>query len=184
MTTTSDESRPSSVLEIWSANERMRHVPPTDWIARKIDADVRRRAQHVLTSAESLPAEDPRRAEIETALESLCAALEQLADVARRPRAPHHPPHRLRDRLPWAIELAAGAVSSMDPETAGRRLPFQTFERSNSEPLFASLLTVISRLQRAIPLARAVDPGLDERLLENLVTLQNPVDDRMLRPIA
>ena len=51
-------------------------------------------------------------------------------------------------------------------------------------PLYAALLSVFCHIDRVITLARAIDPGIDERLLEGLVVLQNPVDDRMLRPIA
>ncbi|MFZ2491542.1 MAG: hypothetical protein WA208_08655, partial [Thermoanaerobaculia bacterium] len=68
MTTTPDEAKPSSMLEIWSKNERMRHVPTIEWMMQKLDGDVRRRVQHILASFDSLPGDHERRGGIEAAL--------------------------------------------------------------------------------------------------------------------
>lgn len=184
MTATSDDAKHPSLLEIWSTNERMRHIPSIDWMTQKLDGDVRRRVDLIVSSLEAIPQGDERRPELENALQSVCRAVEHVAEVARRPRTGGHHPSNLGEHLTSSLSHAVKALGSMDPETAGRRLPFQTFERSNAEPLYAALLAVIYRLKIATELARAVDRNLDERLLAPLVKLENPVDDRMLRPIA
>ena len=75
-------------------------------------------------------------------------------------------------------------LGTVDAGTFGRRFPFHTFERSKGEPLYGALLVTIRCVERLVEQIRVVDQGVDERLLSGLVTLSNPVDERMLRPIA
>jgi hypothetical protein len=163
----------------------MRHVPGVEWMAWKLDVDIRRRVEKLIAPVLSLDANDPRRARIEDEFKALFRALERFADVARHSRNNgHHIPADLGGRIGAAISHAVTSARGNDADLIGRRFPFHTFERSKAEPLYAALLVVLSVTQRIVPLVREVDSRLDERLLEGLVTLQNPVDDRMLRPIA
>lgn len=176
--------RLSPPLETWGGNERMRHIPSVEWIIRKVDADLRRRVEKLLASYVSLPTDDPRRSTLDDHFRAFCRAVDRLADVARHSRHNGQPPGELTSRVGWTLSHAVTNLQSVDPEFFGRRFPFHTFERSKAEPLYGSLLVAISAVERIVSLVRAIDPGLDERLLEGLVTLQNPVDERMLRPIA
>ena len=174
-----------SALETWSQNERMRHVPGIDWMAWKLDVDVRRRVEKLIAPVLTIDVSDPRRMRIEEEFKTLYRALERFADVARHVRNNgHHVPADLGGKIGAAISHAVTSVRSNDANLIGRRFPFHTFERSKAEPLYAALLVVLSVVERIVPLVREVDPRLDERLLEGLVVLQNPVDDRMLRPIV
>jgi hypothetical protein len=177
------EATKSSLLETWEGNERMRHIPSIDWMVRKVDIEVRSRIEKSMTPILGIPSEDPRRQSAEEELRVVCRALERLAEIARH----GHPNGRQGDlphRVEAALDLATENLRSLDADLIGRRFPFQTFERSKAEPLFAALLVVLNVVNRIIPLARAIEPDLDERLLEGLVVLENPVDDRMLEPMA
>ena len=169
-------------LETWAANERMRHVPTPEWMARKIETDLRRRVEILMPVFVSLPGADPRHAQFEADLRALCRSLERLADAAK-PTARQNG-HDLPQRIDALLTVAATNVRSLETTPMGRRNPYHSFDRSKAEPLYAALLSVFCHIDRVITLARAIDPGIDERLLEGLVVLQNPVDDRMLRPIA
>lgn len=174
-----------TTLETWAHNERMRHVPGIEWMAWKLDVDVRRRVEKLLVSVTALDVHDPRRQRIEEEFKPLHRALERFADVARHVRNNgHYSPSDVGGKTGAAISHAVTSVRSNDPELIGRRFPFHAFERSKAEPLYAALLVVLRALDRLVPLVREIDSRLDERLLEGLVVLQNPVDDRMLRPIA
>src|ERR1700737_75153 len=155
-----------SLLEIWAANERMRHVPPVGWILQKLDGDLRRRIDLLLAPISGLPADDPRRAAVEPVLRSLCRGLERLAEVARQGRGGGngHPPQELIARIHWALEQAVTYVRGVDADLVGRRFPVQTFERSKAEPLYAALLLVIDAVDRLTSLVRTIDPRVDERL--------------------
>ena len=171
-----------TALETWSANERMRHIPSVEWMIRKIDVDVRKRVDHLLGSF-TASADDAHRAPIEDGFRILVRALDRLAEVAKHSRATqqsHDTPQRVHAALQHTVEN----LHSLDADVIGRRFPFHTGERSKAEPLYGALLGVLEATNRLVPLVRAIDPGLDERLLEGLVVLQNPVDERMLRPIA
>ena len=158
-----------SLLERWSENERMRHIPPVPWLVDKLDHDLRRRIDLLW----NVYANDPHHAEAEKELRGLCRSLDRVADVAKRTRGNHHhPPTELGQRLRWALNHAVSMLNAIDPQTFGHRFPFQTFERSNAEPLWAAMLSVIEHVRRLTELLRLVDPGLDERLYEGLVTLQ------------
>lgn len=170
-----DATHTSQHLEDWHQTERMRHVPNGDWLCRKLDGDVRPRAEKLGAVFTSLPHGDPRRPALEKEMQTLCRSLDRLADVARRPRGASHPPSEVSQRLTWSLNHAYANLQSLDQATFGRRLPFQTFERSNGEPLYAAMLCVIQRLQNLQELARAVDPRIDERLYEGLVVLQTPL---------
>lgn len=161
-------------LEIWADNERMRHVPRLDWIADKIDHDVRQRMEKVTAAVEPLVASDPRRAPIDEALRSVCSALDRVADAARHSR-PATVPSDLANRIPWSMNNAVSSLRTIDANAFGRRYPFHTFERSKAECVYAALLVVLNRFDRVIPLVRDVDTGIDERLLQGLVNLLEPM---------
>jgi hypothetical protein len=175
MLATEATAKPLAHLEAWPDNERMRHIPTAEWMAKKLDVDLRHRIDKLFAPFADLPHHDPAHAPIEEAFRGLCRALDHVADVARRPRGNPHPPAELGHRLNWAISHAIGNLQSTESDTFGRRFPFHTFERSNAEPLYAALLAVIERVRRLEPLIRAIDPGIDERLYEDLVKLNEPL---------
>ena len=185
VTETNGKQPVAAALETWAHNERMRHVPGVEWMAWKLDVDIRRRVEKLLQPVLALDASDPRRARIDEEFKVLYRALERLADIARHVRNNgHHVPADLGGKIGASISHAVTSLRSNDADLIGRRFPFHTFERSKAEPLYAALLVVLSVIERIVPLVREIDSRLDERLLEGLVVLQNPVDDRMLRPIA
>ena len=170
-------------LETWGQNERMRHVPPIGWIVEKLDGDVRRAIGKFRAPYASLPADDPRHGPLEGELRALCRAIERLAEAAKHTRT-NGTPSEVGARIGWAIDHALSSLRSLDANLFGRRYPVQTHERSKAEPVYAALLVVIQHLQRLRPLVLEIDPDLDERLLEGLVRLEVPVDDRMRQPMA
>jgi hypothetical protein len=171
------------LTETWSQNEPMRHVPSIDWIVRKLDGDVRRRIDILWPPVAALASADPRFPAVEQEFRALCRALDQLADTAKHIRNTHAP-HDLGSHIPWALNHAASCLRTVDAQTFGRRFPVQTHERSKAEPLYAALLVVLRHVERATELVREIDGGVDERLLDGLVKLEPPVDDRMRTPIA
>ena len=164
-----------SLQEAWSGNERMRHIPSIAWMIAKIDGDLRHRIEKLFAVYVALPANDPRHAPLEHEFRALCKAVDRVADVARRPRGNNHPPADLPHRVSWSISHAVTNLKEGDVDTFGRRFPFQTFERSNAEPLWAAMLNVIEHVHRLIPRVREIDPGIDERLYEGLVVLGEPL---------
>ena len=172
-----------SYHETWAENERMRHVPAIEWITQKVDGDVRRRTGILLDSWRDTMPDDPHYAALEVELRALCRALDRVAEVARHSRA-NNGGGSMIAKVEHALEHAVANLRSVDPNTFGRRFPFQTFERSKAEPLYAALVVVLKELDHLTILTRQHDGDIDERLLEGLVKLSNPVDARMLRPIA
>lgn len=173
--TTPDSEKPATSLETWSHNERMRHIPLVSWMIQKLDTDVRRRFELFHTAFSELPQGDPRRERIEAELRGLCRSIDRVADVAKRPRGQSHPPADIAPRISWAINHAIGNLQSVDPETFGKRHPFHTFERGNSEPLTAAMLQVLDHLHRLQELVREIDPHVDEALYADLVKLNEPM---------
>ncbi|HYO77460.1 MAG TPA: hypothetical protein VE010_13445 [Thermoanaerobaculia bacterium] len=162
-------------LETQARNERMRHIPGIPWIVQKLDGDVRRNVEKLWRPYADLPASDPRHPALEAAFRSLCKSLDRVTDIARKHRGHPHPPNELGRRLHWAIGEAIAALNSTDTETFGKRLPFHTFERSNSEPRWAAVLSVLQHVQRALQLVRDIDPTIDEQMYEGLVQLNEPL---------
>jgi hypothetical protein len=174
------ESTPAkSLLETWGKNERMRHIPPIEWIITKLDVDLRRRIDILVSSFAAIPAGDPRRASAEPQFTALGRAIDRLGDLARYTRAViHHNGSDLAARLREAIDRAVASLRAVDPSLFGRRHPFQTFERSKGEPLFAALLVVIQSTRRIVSILRDADHNLDQHLLEGIVTLQEPLREQ------
>ena len=167
-------------MESWSTNDRMRHVPPVGWILQKLDVDLRRRIDLLLAPITGLSADDLHRGAIEPVLRSLCRALERVAEIARQGRGggTAHALQELIARLHWALEQAVSCLRGVDADLFGRRFPVQTFERSKAEPLYAALLLVIDAVDRLTSAVRVLDPRIDERVYEPLVTLERPLDPR------
>jgi hypothetical protein len=164
-----------AVLVQWKGNERMRHVPSLSWIIEKLDGDIRQRLEKLWLPYSDLAASDPRHPAIEAGFRTLCRALDRVSEIARRHRGNAHPPGDLGSRVGWSVSQAVNNLRAADAETFGRRLPFQTFERSNAEPLWAAVLSVIHHLHALTDLVREIDRGIDERLYENLVQLKEPL---------
>jgi hypothetical protein len=162
------------LLETWGKNERMRHIPPVEWIAGKVDGDLRRRIDIACASFERLSATDPRRSAAEQALNAVCRSLERVADVAKHTR-PATSGGDVAARVRDAVHHAVANLNTIDGTLFGRRYPVQTFERSKAEPLFGAILATINGLNRAVEILRETDSSLDERLLDGLVTLQTPL---------
>jgi hypothetical protein len=167
-------ARPS-LLESHAENERMRHIPPLAWMVQKLDLDLRRRIEKLWLPYSDLPASDPRHAPLEAEIRALCRAIDRISSIARHHRGNPHPPNDLGSRVTWTINQAVGNLAGVDAETFGKRFPFQTFERSNSEPLWAAMLSVIQHIQKLVPMIREIEPDIDERLYEGLVQLTEPM---------
>jgi hypothetical protein len=161
--------------ETWSHNERMRHIPSLSWIVPKLDGDLRKRIEKLFAPFAGLAGDDPRRGPVETEFRALCHAIDRVGEIARRSRGGSHPPADLANRIGWSISHAVANLNATDGDTFGRRFPFQTFERSNAEPLWGAMLAVIDHVRRIEPLVRDIDPQIDERLYESLVTLSEPL---------
>lgn len=171
-----DPAPHGSMLEQWPNNERMRHVPTLAWVVEKLDQDIRRRLDKLLVPWSDVHPGDPRHAPIEAELRAVCRALDRVAAVAHRGRGGHHhPPNDLTHRIRWSLDHALQNLHAADADTFGRRFPMQTFERSNAEPLWGSLLAVIQHVQKLVPLIREIEPDIDERLYEGLVNLIEPL---------
>ena len=183
-TETTAQPATHALLETWGKNERMRHIPTAEWMVHRVDVEIRRVAEKLWASFAALPADDPRHAPIEEAFRGFCRAVDHVCEVARHGRGNVHPPSDLGQRIGWGLNQAAGSLRSLDTTLIGRRFPFQTFERSKAEPLYASILVAMSCLDRVVRLVRDIDPEIDERLLEGLVTREHPLNDQVRAPIA
>src|SRR5687768_9290128 len=138
MTLATEQTDAPALLETWSLNERMRHIPSVSWMIQKLDEDLRRRVDLLWNAYAKIVADDPLHAGLEKELRALTRCLDRVSNVARRMQASHqHPPAELGARIQWSLNHAAASLNAVDAETFGRRYPFQTFERSNGEPLWA-----------------------------------------------
>lgn len=174
----------SPLQESWSGNELMRHVPALSWIVKKLDKDIRRTVEILYDPFSRLAASDPHHHELDNAFRSLGRTLERLSEVARHGRLATPVSGDLGTKLTAAINNALSCLNSIDANLFGRRFPMQTHERSKAEAVYGALLVVMSALSRVKTLVRAIDPSLDERLLDGLVVRSLPLSDEVLRPIA
>ncbi|MDP9192208.1 MAG: hypothetical protein M3P06_10960 [Acidobacteriota bacterium] len=165
----------ASLLESHSQNEHMRHIPALPWIVQKLDVDLRRRIEKLWLPYSDLAASDPRHPALEAEIRALCRAIDRVGAIARHHRGHPHPPNDLASRVTWTINQTVGTLTGADATTFGKRFPFQTFERSNSEPLWAAMLAVIQHVQKLVPMVREIEPDIDERLDEDLVQLIEPM---------
>lgn len=183
-TETTDSKAHVSLLESWSANEVLRHIPTQEWIIGKLDGDLRTRIEKLSASCTEAGANHPSHAAAETEMKALGRALERLVEIAKTHKQNGQPPHDLASRVIWTLNQALTAIRTQDPSLFGRRFPFQTLERSKFEPLWAAVLVVIQHVQRLTDAVRLLDDNIDAKLLDKLVELQNPVDAQTLKPIA
>lgn len=174
---TSEPAPRAGLLEQWTQNERMRHIPPLPWIVEKLDRDIRKRLEKLLVPWSDVHSSDPRHARIEQELRAVCRSLDRVGEVARRGRNNHHhhPPNDVTHRVRWSLDHAVQNLQNAEADTFGRRFPCQTFERSNAEPLWGAVLSVIQHVHNLVPLIREIEPDIDERLYEGLVTLIEPM---------
>ena len=169
LTEATENAAAKPLLETWASNERMRHLPPLDTLVRRLDVDVRRRVNELYASFAAAP-----NAAIEEQLRCVCRALDRLADAARHGRA-NHAPSAIGERLQWSLQHAVTSLSSVDANLFGRRYPVQTHERSRAEQIVGGFVALLCHVEKLTVLVREVDRGIDERLLDGLVVLQQPL---------
>ncbi len=161
-TAPAEEKRPTlPPLETWSENERMRHIPTPEWMAQKVDGDVRSRINKMTAVFGDLASADPRYAEVETGLRALCTAIEQLAAIAGGRRNGAEPAAALAARIDAALTHAATSLRSLESTAFGRRHPYHWFDRSKAEPVYGALVAVICHIERLVPAVRAIDPEIE-----------------------
>lgn len=165
----------AAFLEQWQKNEPMRHIPPIAWIVAKVDGDVRKRLEMFLSIFENLPSADPRHRGAEEAMLAVCRSLDKLAEASRKTRSVLHPPSELTFRIPWSVNTAVSVLKNADANTFGRRQPFQSFDRSGAESVYAALVVVLQRIDAAATILREIDPTVDEKLYGPLVQLVEPL---------
>ena len=182
---TPEKPKGTSLLEIWSSNERMRHVSPIEVLRQRLDGMMRTSIERLLASyasARDLP--ESVRTQLEHELRELSRAIDRVCETARTIRPAGHAPSELGARIGHAMQNAVASLKAVDGELYGRRYPFQTLERSKAEPLEASLLVIGEHVRRLTRLIRTIDPDIDEKLLSGLVVQASPVDDQTRKPIA
>ena len=69
----------SMTLERQQTNEEMRHVPPVDWIATKLDYDLRELINRIWESLQDL---DELPADVDRSMKTLCKWLHHLTVLA------------------------------------------------------------------------------------------------------
>ncbi len=172
----SEKSAPGALLETWGKNERMRHIPAIEWLIDKVDRDLRQRIEKLYAPAAGASSSEP----VEAELRALCRAIDRLADTAKYTRGGNHAPSELGPRIIRALDHAVACLRSIDGNLFSRRYPFQSFERSKSEMTYGALLVVIDHVHRLTALIRTIDPQVDERLLEGLVNLKEPLREQVM----
>lgn len=161
--------------ETHAHNERMRHIPTLAQIVQKLDGDLRRRIEKLWLPYSDLPASDPRHPAMEAEFRALCRAIDRVGAIARHHRGHPHPPNDLGSRMSWTISQTVASLNAADADTFGKRFPYHTFERSNSEPLWAAMLAVIGHVQKLVPMIREIEPDIDEQMYAGLVQLNEPM---------
>src|SRR2546429_112293 len=119
MTAVVEQPTHSSQHEVWSRNERMRHVPSADWIVWKLDIELRHRIELMQASFGALPFDHARHGEIEQELRSLCRSIDRLGEAAKHTRNNGHPPADLMLRVGWTINHAVTSLNTLDPTLFG-----------------------------------------------------------------
>jgi hypothetical protein len=165
---TVEKSSTLAPLESWAANERMRHVPTAEWMARKVDNDLRRRIEKLKASFSNLSSGDPRYPGVDNAFRGLCKALERLCEAAKaRHNGTNHHNSDVHSRLETLLANSVAALRALEPTAFGRRYPYHFFDKSKAEPVYGALLAVIDHAEKVLTLVRTIDPDIDERLLES-----------------
>ncbi|HVT42754.1 MAG TPA: hypothetical protein VMT00_00010 [Thermoanaerobaculia bacterium] len=163
----------------------MRHVPPLEWVVRKL-GEYQQRAEtlHWAAFESGRQADAELLAAAEQELKHLAGSVGRLIEAASRHPKEIRSPEGLRARLEHFFSRALGSVQALDPSRLVLRSHYTEFQRSQGELVFAALLVVGDSIRRLTPLVARINPDVYELLLANLVTLQHPVNEETLRPIA
>lgn len=175
-------------VQIFGATDRMRHVPPLDYLTFKVDIEFRDQIDKLYWAVyeSGKPLDASRTEGIEAGFHAVCKTLERLGDHARhhRPNTHGQPQEILRSRLDHAFLQAMKGLGSIKAEEYGVRAPENHFDKSQGEALLMTMLAVGARIRKLIPLVAAVNPDIYEMLMSKLVTKQHPVNEETLKPIA
>ncbi|HXI12449.1 MAG TPA: hypothetical protein VNM92_07365 [Thermoanaerobaculia bacterium] len=170
-------------MEQQRQNEVMRHVPTLSSLKERVSRNYRPTAETLYSSAYERGEKIPT--DVETGFRALVHCIEKLSESIRHTRSGgHNQQQQMGKRLSGAFDQALVALNSIHEDEFGRRAAFHSFERSQAEALFSSILMIGVHLERLTVLVGTLDPDLHERLLAHAIRLEHPVNEQVLRPIA
>ena len=167
-------------LENRLQNEKMRHVPPIEFMLDRIEGDYARRLRILAETIEERQ-DAPERAEAESQTLAACRWMIRAAECATHSKLNAHPSGSLRYVVGEFVRVTVEALHRIDGELFRRRMPFHRFERSEGEAVYLSFTAISFHIQRAVETVSRFDPAIHEKLFG---APHDRLRTEMLEPIA
>lgn len=138
----------------------MRHVPMLDELIERLDVRLRNIIDTLYDAAfhSSHEGTPERMKEIEAQFERVILWMDRLCDYARHSRRQPQRDGSLHSRLHHELDSAVAALRSLDSARFGRSASYHSFDKSNAESVYSTVLALGDITWRIGELISTFDP--------------------------
>lgn len=164
----------------------MRHVPPLDELIVRVDVRVRRIVDTLHACAfEGERGADPETLqEIQAQFERVIVWMDRLCDFARHSRRQPQRDGQLLSRLHHELDSAVAALRSLDAANFRRSASFHSFDKSNAESIYSTVLALGDITWRIGELISTFDPLVFMKVYDEILGVPPPPLIAEGRPIG
>lgn len=159
-------------IEQHGTTEKMRHVPPLEWLLERLRGAWRERLDKLAMATISATTEPPPSEEVREAellLRRICGWLQTLVQQIRGRRPERHSDSDLHVLLLYSMDQCTAALETLDSAAFRCRTPFHEFETSEGEAIYEQILIILALTGRLEEAVARFDPDISFRLMESLL---------------
>lgn len=164
----------------------MRHVPPLDELIQRLDVRVRRIVDTLHEAAFHVDhGGDPETLkEIEAQFERVILWMDRLCEFARHSKRQPQRDGALISRLHHELDSAVAALRSLDAQSFRRSSSYHSFDKSNAESIYSTVLALGDITWRIGELIATFDPLVFMKVYDVILEVPKPPVLSEGRPIG
>jgi hypothetical protein len=164
----------------------MRHVPPLDELIGRVDVRIRKIVDTLYAAAfhETHDGDPETLREIEVQFERVIVWMDRLCDYARHSKRQPQREGSLISRLHHELDSAVAALKSLDAANFRRSASYHTFDKSNSESIYSTVLALGDITWRIGELIATFDPSVFMKVYDQILEVPPPPVLDSGRPIG
>jgi hypothetical protein len=154
----------------------MRHVPPLDELIGRVDVRLRKIVDTLYSAAFHASHEGTPETmkQIEAQFERVILWMDRLCEFARHSKRQPQRDGALVARLHHELDSAVAALRSLDPATFRRCASYHSFDKSNAEPIYSTVLALGDITWRIGELVATFDPHVFMKVYDQILDTPPP----------
>ncbi len=163
---------------------QMRHVPSLEDLIERVDVRVRKIVDTLYAAAFHTDHRGDKETmeEIEAQFERVIVWMDRLCEYARHSKRQPQRDGSLLSRLHHELDSAVAALRSLDAANFRRCASYHSFDKSNAESIYSTVLALGDITWRAAELISKFDPAVFMKVYDQILDVPPPPEITWVRP--